>query len=153
MVRESIQETEDMRGHPIPLSASEAFSYPEVERLLGGKGAVLGLPLLKNMNCDKGSFGYVKEYWLHRRPILHTMEPPIRYRSSEPKISRLMRVLDDSACESKIEEAVQRMGVGAVILYTHSQCNLSQEQKKCLEKGLGAPQKTKGVWLWDGLLK
>lgn len=153
VVRESIQETENMRGHPIPLSASSAFDHPQVEQLLGGKGAVLGLPLLKNMNCDKGSFGYVKEYWLHRRPILHTMEPPIRYRSNEPKISRLMRVLDDASCSSKITAAIQRMGVGAVILYTSSQCNLSQEQKSCLEQGLGTPQKSKGVWIWDDLLK
>ncbi|MAA78698.1 MAG: hypothetical protein CL916_05520 [Deltaproteobacteria bacterium] len=153
IVQEGIQETEEMRGHPIPLSASSAFDHLEVETLLGGKGAVLGLPLLKNMNCDKGSFGYVKEYWLHRRPILHTMEPPIRYRSNEPKISRLMRVLDDSACSSNIKAAIQRMGVGAVILYTSSQCNLSQEQKICLEQGLGIPQKSRGVWLWDGVLE
>lgn len=152
IVQESMDETESMRGHPIPLTASTAFENPGVSHLSGGKGAVLGLPLLKNMNCDKGSFGYVKEYWLHRRPILHTMEPPIRYRSNEPKISRLMRVLDDDACSSKITAAIRRMGVGAIILYTNSQCNLSQEQKNCLQKGLGIPQKSKGVWLWDGLL-
>lgn len=152
LIRESIQETENMKGHPIPLSASEAFSHPAIDELQGGKGAVLGLPLLKNMNCDKGSFGYVKEYWQHRRPILHTMEPPIRYRSNEPKISRLMRVLDDSKCSAKISATIRRLGVGAVILYTQSQCNLSQEQKDCLQEGLGMPKKTRGVWIWDDLL-
>lgn len=151
IVQESMEETEKMKGHPIPLSASTAFLH-DVASLRGGKGAVLGLPLLKNMNCDKGSFGYVKEYWLHRRPILHTMEPPIRYRSNEPKISRLMRVLDDAQCASKISAAIRRLSVGAVIFYTKSQCNLSQEQKECLQKGLGVPQKSRGVWIWDDLL-
>jgi hypothetical protein len=152
VVVQGFEETQSMKGHPIPLSASIAFEHPEIDMLRDGKGAVLGLPLLKNMNCDKGSFGYVKEYWQHKRPILHTMEPPIRYRSNEPKISRLMRVLDDDACASKIEAAIQRLRVGSVVLYTDAQCSFSKQQRLCLQEGLGKPYKGKGVWIWDGLL-
>jgi len=151
IIRQAKQETDSMKGHPIPLQAKTAFLHPDVAALQSGTGAVLGLPLLKNMGCDKGSFGYIKEYWLHRRPLLHTMEPPIRYRSNEPKISRLMRVLDDPKCASKIEATIQRLRVSGVIVYLDAQCPLSKAQRNCLEEGLGMPKKGSRVWIWDGI--
>ena len=152
VLQEAWTETNDMIGHPIPMTASMAFPHTEVDSLRGGKGPVLGLPLLKNSNCDKEAVGYVKEYWQHQRPILHTMAPPVRYRSNEPKIARLLNVLDDAQCSSKVEKTVQRMGIGAVILYLDGACTFSSVQKQCLIDGLGAPQMGRDVWIWDGLL-
>ncbi|MEC7987027.1 MAG: hypothetical protein VX278_17795, partial [Myxococcota bacterium] len=151
LIRNAWVETEKMKGHPIPLTAQTAFSSPEIAKLRGGEGAVLGLPLLKNMGCDKGSFGYVKEYWLHRRPILHSMEPPIRYRSNEPKIGRLQRAFISADCAKKMPAVLSSLNVGSLIVQLNARCPLSTEQLRCLEDAFGSATRGKEVLLWETL--
>ena len=151
LIRNAWIETVQMKGHPIPLSAQEAFPAPEIAQLRTGTGAVLGLPLLKNMGCDKGSFGYVKEYWLHRRPILHSMEPPIRYRSNEPKIGRLQRALASETCSQKISAILSSLRVGSLIVQQNARCPLSTKQLRCLEDAFGSPTRGREVLIWERL--
>jgi len=108
--------------------------------LYGGSGPVLGLPLLKGAGCDANSFRYLNGYWIHRRPFLHSMEPPVSYLSSEPSIGLLQRTLDDSACADKLSALLTRLAVSTVIIHDDVPCALTNVQRECVEDALGEPE-------------
>ena len=153
----AITETNQEAVHPLPYSAKKAFFNPILTELKGTEGAVLDLPLLKD--CDKNSFRYLNAYWLHRRPILHSMMPPVLYgRANEFRIQQLKNALDSDRCESYyaagIKGLLQKMDIGAVVIHQNGQCRIQDKHIDCIRQALGTPthQTQKIIW-WDNLLQ
>ena len=149
---QAVTEVNAVKAHPIPLYTRKALFHPELASLRGGEGAVLDLPVLKGQGCDKNSLAYLNAYWVHQRPILHSMFPPVSYRSSEPRVSRLVRTLGKENCADKILAAIQAMGVGAVVVHQTKKCPLQPAQLQCLRQALGPPAgEDRALLWWDGL--
>ncbi len=139
-----------LRTRPLPLPALELRAEPYAERLSGGSGPLLDLPLVGSA-CAPGPYHYALQGLVHDRPLLHSLRlGPEAYGRTSPHLGALQRAFASPTCPAELSRFLRGLGVHSLVVHADGRCPVETSTLSCLEEAFGEGEELGAHrwWVW-----